>query len=266
MNHKRIITVFIPILLVVITIMANELAVTARGNDSDDSRYQRIYSDYGDLPRTYPAANHLYTLYNPLGPRLGNYLDSENSEQWSINADGDDKNHITDDEDGVTRADAGGTNNGWKNGALGGALRIKVTKASGVVQVWLDFNGDGNLTEVTLKDSTGTPVNQPIAANTTSTVYFDIPAGTFDGSNPKTIYARVRISRNGGLSAGGEANQQQSGEVEDYRFDFGPNAVSLLDFSASETALHLSTGLILLAGGLFALGIGGAFLLRRTRL
>jgi len=218
-------------------------------------------TDFGDLPNdpndayyNYPSAQHIIL---DSAPRLGSKVDYEDAEQPTADANGDDSQGDSD-EDGVKRADAGGPNHGWKNGSRGGALTIDVQNKQGYVQVWMDFDGSG-LVPVTLKDSSGATISQPMAVGS-HTVYVDIPANTFNGSNPRTIFTRVRISSAGGLSVDGAADD---GEVEDYKLNFGPNAVSLLNFSPRETALPRSAGLILLAGILLALGAGGVFLSRR---
>jgi hypothetical protein len=105
-----------------------------------------------------------------------------------------------------------------------------------VPQVFVDFgNGSGGgtntLTEVTLRDSSGTALITPLAAGTYR-VYFDIPGGTF-GAPIQPVAMRVRLSSSGGLLATGPASD---GEVEDYIFKFGPTSIGLVNFSARSSA------------------------------
>jgi len=225
------------------------------------------YYDFGDLPDTYgttsaaSGARHLTVN----GLRLGNSVDSEADGVPSATASGDDNAYAygtVDDEDGVVRQPGlGGSinNGGWTNGTVasgnGGRLDITITDisagtSSGVPQVFMDF-GSG-MVEVTLRNSTGTPLTMPLLEGTHA-VYFDIPAGTFDGTNSRSIPTRVRLSSAGGLTATGPA---PDGEVEDYIFGFTPTAVSLQSFTpASNSTLPVIGFVGLLALAVVSLGV-----------
>lgn len=232
------------------------------------------YYDFGDLPDTYgttlaaSGARHLTTN----GLRLGISVDSEADGVPSVTATGDDGAYVyatIDDEDGVVRQPglSGASNNGgWTNGTVasgnGGRLDITINDitavaSSGVPQVFMDFGG--GLVEVTLRDSAGTPLTMPLLVGTHS-VYFDIPAGTFDGTNSRSIPTRVRLSSAGGLTATGEA---PDGEVEDYIFGFGPTAVSLQSFTPAANSTLPVIGFV----GFLALAIVslGTFIVRREQ-
>lgn len=193
--------------------------------------------DLGDLPDgagptlvLSNGARHFITT--PL--RLGTQIDSETDGQPLAAVNGDDLNGTTpDDEDGVTYQP--GMAGLWTDGAVsagkGGSFQIVITGGSGVLQLFMDFNpSDASpLAAVVLRDNTGAPLPTTPWTAGTYQVYFDIPAGTM-GANPTNILARARISAAGGLTASGPAND---GEVEDYLFAFGPNAVRVSSVSAS---------------------------------
>jgi len=142
-----------------------------------------INMDFGDLPDQYHttlADNGPRHLIQDDSPILGGDIDQEQDGQPNTGATGDDDNNV-DDEDGVNRiAGLGSGSGGWTNGTVasgnGGALQITVGQAPGVVQVWMDLDGDGALDEVPLLDSSGAPISQPMAIGS-HTVYFDIPPG-----------------------------------------------------------------------------------------
>ncbi|MBN1978656.1 MAG: hypothetical protein JW918_14760 [Anaerolineae bacterium] len=222
--------------------------------------------DFGDLPSGYNVTRGEGGPQHRTGPlRLGGSVDAEGDGTHSGTAVGDDNDFSPDDEDGVTRVAAlASTTGGWTNGdpgigggGNGGSLDITISGGSGTPQVFVDF-GSG-LTEVTLRDClSGNALTMPLAEGT-HRVCFSIPAGTFDGVNPISIPVRVRLSSAGGLGANGVAND---GEVEDYIWNFGPNAVAL-----SDTGTRSGPILPALAAGTILLGAGTAtpFILRKRR-
>lgn len=227
--------------------------------------------DLGDLPAAYN--NTLLADNGARHPISGNLFlgssqpDPEADGQESIAATGDGT-----DEAGVTRemGIAGPSHLGWTNGTVasgnGGRLDITVGGVwSGVPQVFIDYDGDDTnyfLTEVALRDAVGNPLVMPLAPNATAyAVYFDIPAGTFDGSTtPNPIFVRVRLSTTGGLGATGLAD---NGEVEDYQWDFGPNAVKLADFSVKDSSS--TNWVVLLVAAALLLVIVSLFFIQRKR-
>jgi hypothetical protein len=83
-------------------------------------------------------------------------------------------------------------------------------------------------------------------------VYFDVPSGTFDGTDNSSIPVRVRLSSAGGLTANGPADD---GEVEDYIYSFGPTAVTLQNVTASgQSTLPFALSIF----GLIVVGTGFA--------
>jgi hypothetical protein len=185
--------------------------------------------DFGDLPDGYK------TTHASNGPRhqtggalkLGGSVQSEPDASPNASATGEGS-----EEDGVTRQN-GLAGNGWSEGTVvsghGGSMSIDIQGGAGYVQAFIDFEGTSTLTEVTLRDASGTPLTMPVAAGA-HRVYFDIPSNVFT-SNDNSIAVRVRLSSSGGLAATGPAND---GEVEDYIWHFGPNSVLLVDFQTNQ--------------------------------
>ncbi|MCP4426337.1 MAG: hypothetical protein GY803_17740 [Chloroflexi bacterium] len=132
-----------------------------------------------------------------------------------------------------------------------GSLEITIGGGwSGVPQVFIDFDGDDtaySLSEIVLRDSSGNPLTMPLAPGV-HRVYFDVPAGTFDGVTPTNpIFLRVRLSTDGGLGVIGLA---ANGEIEDYRHLFGPTAVRIQSLTAENailttTFIHIASLLML---------------------
>ncbi len=211
--------------------------------------------DFGDLPDTY------HTTHASNGPRhqiggtlmLGNNVQSEPDASPNNTANGE-----TGEEDGVTRQD-GLAGNGWTEGTVassqGGSLSIDIQGGSGVPQVFMALGGSSALAEVTLRDASGTALSMPLSAGL-HRVYFDIPANTFT-ANSNNIPVRVRLSSGGGLTSTGVA---ADGEVEDYLWNFGPNALHLASMRAN--ALPAASWLLLM-GILLLAGLAG---LARTRI
>ena len=179
------------------------------------SRPDPFYSDFGDLPATYPTSTadapvHQLQLV-PGGLMLGQCVDGEPNGQPTATAKGDDDaighpaygvpSCASDDEDGVTRvAGKGGASNGggWTNGTVlsgnGGAVQVTITGGSACLGAYFDLLRNGTLPLATLRNADNSPVTQPIAAGT-YTFYFDIPDGTFNGTPPgQPIYARFRVT------------------------------------------------------------------------
>lgn len=221
--------------------------------------------DWGDLPDpSYP------TLLANDGPRhtivagapyLGSIApDAESDGQPTANADGDDTNGA-DDEDGVTRAAGlGSGTGGWTNGTVtdgqGGAVDVTILYADGTcLGAFFDFDGSGTLSAVTLRDTNGVEVSQPLAGGGADTFYFDVPAGTFPGGGPDVpVYSRFRVtSPVGGVCTGSPAysstGSAPDGEVEDYVWTFTTNAVVVRGFGAAGSGLWGMGLVITLAAG-----------------
>jgi GEVED domain len=158
--------------------------------------------DYGDAPDpTYPTllANngpqHLIT-----GLFMGTTVDGEFDGQPDPNALGDDNNNVAD-EDGVTFS------------VLKVAQPANVVinaSAPGIVDAWIDFDGDGTWTQSGEYIITSAPV---VAGPNNFT--FTVPA---TAAAPGTTFARFRISSGGNLSFDGPYPDGTipDGEVEDH--------------------------------------------------
>lgn len=195
-------------------------------------------NNQGNLPVKYGAAWHI----GAGGPFLGAL--------WQSGAG-------TTDNDGVTRTP--GVN--WQAGTGGGSIDVTVTGATGYFSAWIDWNDDGDFA-----DAGEFVINNQTLTVGAHTITFDIPAGVTFGT---TFNARFRLyasSQTMLLAAGFGADAAPSptggasgGEVEDYTWNFGPNAVGL----RSLTAVPLARPVWPLWAGL--VGLTGLVFLRRRR-
>lgn len=241
-----------------------------------DNAYIALY-DWGDLPQN--ASCSYATTLACEGPRhladtnlhLGTLIDpaagiaGEVDGQPTVGANGDDT-HGLDDEDGVVVVYP------WQNGASGGSLQITRSGAGHLVG-WIDWAGDG----FTHLDAV---IDQDVTAGT-STFVFNVPAGTFNGTSSKSLYARFRLFPANEINPGlwiyaydgrnseGAFNsplippgQSAGGEVEDYQWPFGPTAVNLSGLSASATTSPL-TAVLMVIPMVAIIGGGVAFARRR---
>ena len=158
-------------------------------------------ADFGDAADTYPTtlerdgASHLAT-----GPRLGGSRDAEADGQPTSGADGDDLDGI-DDEDGVTLHLI------WV-GQTGATFAVNVQNApaAALLDVWIDFNGDGTW------EASEQIADSLSVTNGDNVVTFDVPLNVTDG----TTVARFRLSTAGDLEPSGPA---ADGEVEDHQIE-----------------------------------------------
>ncbi len=157
--------------------------------------------DFGDAPDpSYPtllASNGARHIIVP-GFCLGSSVDGDTDGQPNAGATGDDTLDGSDDEDGVVFTSA-----------LVAAQQATVNvtaSATGFLDAWMDFNGDGDWAD------TGEQifVSQALVAGVNH-LSFSVPG---DMSVTEYTYARFRFSSTGGLSYTGEA---EDGEVEDHR-------------------------------------------------
>lgn len=175
-----------------------------------------VVFDYGDLPAAYGI-----TLLGENGARhqrgayyLGAKIDVENDGQPSPNADGDDA--IGNDEDGIVFQSFNTNSGQWEDGVIPGAQGRVIATASrhgGVLQGWVDWNGDFDFNDVGERIITN--IGLVTGANT---VTFAIPAAVTSGN----IYARFRYGEYGINSVTGPA---VIGEVEDYLLAKNPSAL-----------------------------------------
>lgn len=155
--------------------------------------------DFGDIqPSTFGAASHLI--------RAGFYIgstqpDGELATQTSVNADGDDTIG-TADEGSITFPAL------FEGGA--GTLDVPVSGANGLLQVWIDFNGDGDFNDIVGGVSEQVATDVTIATDSgTASVPVTVPVGTV----LTQTMARLRWSTTAAIGPSGAATD---GEVEDY--------------------------------------------------
>ena len=185
--------------------------------------------DYGDLPNTYGtdiASNGPKHIVNPnlkLGIRVDGELNGQPEAMAGFMIGGDDNNQggyneggLGDDEGGIV----------FKTPMIPGfeaCLTITTMNTTGSdarLQIWIDFNGDGDVADAGEKLNTGAfapAAGALITGGTQALDYcFTVPAdATFAGG---AAFLRARISPNGNLTAGGPAVMPfPIGEVEDYK-------------------------------------------------
>lgn len=185
--------------------------------------------DFGDAPDTYrtllPSNGARHTINETDNPTLGLSIDGEEDGQPTVGADGD--NLTGGDEDGLTVGSFMGTTTTEglfltqsapdptadpnevvaflnRNDVAGAILPLTVT-GSGILDVWVDFNGDGDFADFGEKAVSGLAVTDGDNA-----VRVITPATATTG----LTYARFRLSEDGSFEPYGLA---LGGEVEDYR-------------------------------------------------
>jgi hypothetical protein len=202
--------------------------------------------EYGDLPSSYGTsilnANHI-----PGGLRLGNSLDTESSDNASIDASGDDTDQTPpDDEDGVSPYYAT-----WSTGSNGQRLTVIVNGCldSGgcYVNGWIDWNNDGDFDDTDVGGANEHVLNEELQDITTYRYYIDCPS-SFLG---EYVYARFRVCESTSTCNSVTVQEVLNGEVEDYRWDVGPTVVNLSSLTADwdgdqvvvawETAMEVNT-------------------------
>ena len=211
--------------------------------------------EYGDLPSDYGTdvlnANHI-----PQGLKLGNNVDAETTYNASTAANGDDTNDF-DDEDGVLRD----MNYFWTPGATVDLL-ITVEGCSGTCYLngWIDWSNNSSFDsgEQVFTDTTTSNVT-----NQSRSIL--IPSTYITGTD---VYARFRLCTASGSPPTGcnsTTGQVNNGEVEDYFWLFGPNAVTLTRLEATSAPSRLPVGTAAVALALLASGaaVGGVFVRRR---
>ncbi|MEM6792980.1 MAG: GEVED domain-containing protein, partial [Acidobacteriota bacterium] len=217
---------------------------TTPNGEVEDYRVELIGSDLGDVPDTYSTTEAVNGASHAVDPLTSLYLgacvDTELDGQPSVLADGDDSGAGTgtvgtciaanDDEDGVTF-------DTLVNVCLPADVTVTAA-APGVLDAWLDLDGDGTFNGPADRIFAGTAL---VAGANSLT--FTVPCDATPGES----YARFRFSTAGVPSFDGPA---ADGEVEDYPvlvagFDFGdapdPTYPTLL---GSDGARHI----VLVAG------------------
>jgi hypothetical protein len=203
--------------------------------------------DWGDAPDgPYPTGileNGARHLIDDPEFCLGNSIDSEPDGISDPNAAGDDGNQ-QDDEDGVHIYPLIPGKQGAMNITLGSS------GYPGRIDAWIDFNGNGSWLDPGEKIANSVTVSQDGENPEPINIHFSVPAD----ATPKITFARIRLSKNGGLSPTGLA---PDGEVEDYRVAILPAGASAYDYGdAPFLTLDADNGARHQTGGGLHLGTG----------
>ncbi|MCG8459324.1 MAG: Ig-like domain repeat protein, partial [Holophagales bacterium] len=215
----------IPAVLGELTFTATYLGDASFESSQDTETHQVLGVDFGDAPASFPVLAADGGASHSLGSGLflGSTVDSEPDGQPSPQALGDDD--LGDDEDGVTFAGPA---------APGESVEVTVQASmAGLLDAWVDFDGDGTWNEATERVFTAEPLTPGFQVLTLS-----LPAATVLGD----LAARFRLSSAGVAAAGGAA---ADGEVEDHILvsaDSQPprvSAVSTLDGTPVEDCVTI---------------------------
>ena len=136
------------------------------------------------------------------GLRFGGGVDIESDGRPSDGADGDDLDHFPD-EDGVVFTTPL---------VPGGAATVQVVVSNtGLVDAWIDFDGDGDWESPDEQILMSVPVTAG-----SNLLDFNVPSWAVTTPQSEPTVGRFRVSFNGGLGPGGYAGDGNSGEVEDH--------------------------------------------------
>ncbi|MGC9397573.1 MAG: SdrD B-like domain-containing protein [Anaerolineae bacterium] len=200
--------------------------------------------DMGDLPITYNnstlgdnGARH--TIPDTGAVYLGSAVDADPDGQESDSVVGDDGDSEGDDDDGV--APTGSVN--WADGADGASVDVTVGGCPDVcyLSAWIDWNGDGDF-----RDADERALLDFVVTDGVQTITFDVPAGTFGGSTNLTFNTRYRLYANSTNGLAQPTGLTSNGEVEDYRWQFTPNVVTLTTFTADSVVLPMALAALIL--------------------
>jgi len=198
--------------------------------------------DYGDF-NLFPSASSVGNS----NLRLGSSVDVEGAAVTNATATGDDTTG-SDDENGVTVP-------ATITQGSSGSLSANVTNSTGstaYLNAWIDFNGNGVLTDAGEQIAINTTVNSGVS-NSNRTINFTTP----DVVKAGTVGVRVRLTS---VSSPGPDGTDGTGEVEDYttsiivNTDFGdyapfPSASSKVNSNLRIGALTDSEGGPVMNGG-----------------
>jgi len=178
--------------------------------------------DYGDWSGIADAAS---TANSSL--RLGALVDTEYASTLNASATGDDITGV-DDEDGVTLPSmtAGAP-------AIIPVLVTNTTGATAYLNVWIDYNNNGSLTDA--GEQIATNVSIPTGINGTQNLSITVPAGAVTGSN---LGVRVRLTS---VASPGVTGTAGSGEVEDYVTSIAVPTTDFGDWSGAADASSLAS-------------------------
>jgi hypothetical protein len=193
-----------------------------------------IAADFGDAPDPYPttvAHDGARHLLDTDGPRLGAYIDAEPDAATSSGATGDDI---------AGNADEDGVSFGPLFAGFDANAGITVSGAPGVLDGWIDFNGDGDWSDA------GERVFRHVAVGIgDSVVPFKVPGAAHGGST----VARLRLSSAG---VGAPTGLATDGEVEDHAVGVtisdNPDPFHFTDLTGAASLTTLYSDVVRLAG------------------
>ncbi|MEL6323688.1 MAG: DUF11 domain-containing protein, partial [Pseudomonadota bacterium] len=200
-----IVTFLSPVDRVVVN-YGNPEASTAVSNQAmaiHDLNYCPRAIDFGDSPASYGAPSHLVRSGFQIGATAP---DGETGAAASAGSDGDDLAGV-DDEDAI---DFSALTAGFSS-----SIDVPVTGSGGFLQMWIDWNGDGDFSDTVDGQSEQVAADITITGTSgTATVPVTVPAGA---TLSQTV-ARLRWSSQSGLGITGQASD---GEVEDHALIIG---------------------------------------------
>lgn len=141
--------------------------------------------------------------------RIGATVDAEQTPTTNASATGDDLTGI-DDEDGVTLASTlvTGTSNSMVVNVTNTSTGLLGVGTTAYLSVWIDFNGNGNLTDSGEQVASNTLIASG-TSNSNRTISFTVPADAPEG----VVGVRVRLTS---AILAGPTGASGNGEVEDY--------------------------------------------------
>jgi hypothetical protein len=235
--------------------------------------------DFGDLPNTYgtllanDGARHIVNFL-----RLGNNVDSEVDGQPSPDTLGDDNDgnapYLPGDEDGVQRGLNENDEPNWTPG-LQASVIVTIKGPCGSIpnicwlRGWIDWNNNGTFesTEVVITGTSVTSNGRFSSPVTNQPVYFDVPNSPaptcYGGANNCRARFRLCGGSGGARDCDSPLGESRTGEVEDYHWTFGPNAVTLNSLQAQPTTSPVVPVALVGVSALALIGV--VFVVRRRK-
>jgi hypothetical protein len=246
------------------SVVAFRVLITSHATDSIlrlDVLEASTKRDFGDQLATYGEVSH---SSSPFGARLGVNKDTEEAQNYSALANGDDTDQA-DDEDGVERT----PDTPWIIDPAGGSIIADVRFCPDTCAFvgWIDWNGNGNFNDIGEKviEADVTSGAQLITFEITQSVtgfyktrfrLFEEPLSAFPPAGP--------LSYGDGVG-GGNGTYAVGGEVEDYYWEFGPNAIQLTTLEAQSGGLDSAGWTLVIALGVCVPLLGLVLYLRRRQ-
>ncbi|HKK76036.1 MAG TPA: GEVED domain-containing protein, partial [Saprospiraceae bacterium] len=209
----------------------------ANSGEVEDYLVQIIGFDYGDLPDSYgtlepggtdpmDAPRHILNEDLLLGNSVDSELDGNPEPMAGFMQDGDDADpglvtfgvQDADDEDGIefiTPLVPG-------NSATIRVQAVNMTGSSATLQMWIDWNGDGDFVDganVDANEEYSFTVANGLDGTGSTDYTFSVPADA--AFREGAAFVRFRLSPNGGLEPDEQTGPVPFGEIEDYKLPVG---------------------------------------------